>query len=366
MYDLDLLDDTSERVKMKQLAIQTCIGMISRVISQSEFRVKENGDYKKDELYYRLNVRPGENMSAAHFWQTVIYKLIMDNECLIVQSDTQDLLIADDFNRVEYGIMGDLFKNVTVKNYTFKRAFEMRDVIYLEYGNEELSRIMDGVYADYGELIGRLLDFQKHKNQIRSTVSMEDVSSKDPKTREKMQKFLDDMYGSVRKNSFAIVPQQKGFEYEEHTSGAGSGQSVDEINKATNGFLDSIAKAMGIPTGLLHGELADVESQTRNFMTFCIDPLIAKIKDELDAKLIKKQEYLNGKCFDIKRVSYSNIFDVATAADKLRSAGLYNGNELREKLGDEKVDDPILDRYYITKNYTEDSSSDEGGEEDED
>lgn len=67
MYDLDLLDDTSERVKMKQLAIQTCIGMISRVISQSEFRVKENGDYKKDELYYRLNVRPGENMSAAHF-----------------------------------------------------------------------------------------------------------------------------------------------------------------------------------------------------------------------------------------------------------------------------------------------------------
>lgn len=359
MYDLDLLEDTSNRVQMKQLAIQTCVGMISRTISQSEFRIKKDGEYKKDETYYRLNVRPGENMSSSFFWETVVYKLIHDNECLIVQADTGDLLVADDFSRVEYGIMGDKFKGVTVKNYTFKRTFDVRDVIYLKYDNENLSRILDTVYSDYGELIGRLLDFQKHKNQIRATVGIDANKPMDKDTQERMQKFINNMYGAVKNKSFPIVPQQKGFTYEEHSSGGSSGQTVEEINKATNGFMDSVAKSLGIPIGLLHGDLADVESQTRNFMTFCIDPLIEKIKDELNAKLIGKREYLNGKHFDIKRVSYSNMFDVATAVDKLRSAGVMNGNELREELGMEKVDDPILSEYFITKNYRQDSE--EGG-----
>lgn len=359
MYDLDLMDETSERVQMKNLAIQTCVNMIARTISQSEFRIKENGEFNRDELYYRLNVRPGENTSAAVFWEKIIYKMMWDNEALVVQSDGGDLLVADDFTRNDYGIMGDKFKGVRVKNYTFSRTWDVRDVIYFKYNNDKLTKLLDGVYSDYGELIGRLIDFQKHKNQIRATVDMENVSGKDDKTKEKLQKFIDSMYGAVKKNPFAIVPQQKGFTYEEHTSGGSSGQSVDEINKATDGFMDDVAKAMGIPIGLLHGDLADVESQTRNYMTFCIDPLIKKIEDELNAKLISKKEYLNGKHMDIKRVSYSNMFDVATAVDKLRSAGVMNGNELREQLGMEKVDDPILTTYVITKNYTEDS---EGGD----
>lgn len=363
MYDFDLLEDTSERIKAKQLAIQTCVSMIARTISQSEFRVKKDDKTLKDEMYYRLNVRPNKNMSAAHFWQTVIYKLIHDNECLIVQSDTDDLLIADDFDRREYGILADTFKTVTVKDYTFKRTFKMEDVIYIEYDNENLSKLMDGVYADYGELIGRLFDFQKYKNQIRASVDIENVNAKDPETQNKIQKFIDNVYESAKKKSFALFPQQKGFTYKEHSSGGQSGQSVEDINKITNGFLDQIAKALGIPPGLLHGEMADVEKQTRNFMTFCIDPLLEKIKDELNYKFISKKEFLNGKKLDIRRVTYSNMFDVATAVDKLRSAGVMNGNELREELGKEGIDDPILTEFFITKNYSEQGGDSQSGEE---
>lgn len=363
MYDFDLLEDTSERIQAKQLAIQTCVNMIARTISQSEFRVKKDDKTLKDEMYYRLNVRPNANMSAAHFWQTIIYKLIHDNECLIIQSDTEDLLIADDFDRREYGILPDTFKDVTVKDYTFKRTFKMKDVIYLEYDNENLSKLMNGVYADYGELIGRLFEFQKYKNQIRSTVGMENVGAKDQKTRDNMQDFIENMYSAIKKKSFAIVPQQKGFEYSEHSSGGQSGQSVEDINKVTNGFLDQIAKALGIPPGLLHGEMADVEKQTRNFMTFCIDPLLEKIKDELNYKFISKKDFLEGKKLDIRRVTYSNMFDVATAVDKLRSAGVMNGNELREELGKERLDDPILTEFFITKNYSEQGGDNQSGEE---
>lgn len=131
MLDFDLIEDTSKKIHMKQLAIQTCINVIGRTISQSEFYVKKDKKIVKDEMYYRLNVRPNPNMSASHFWQTVVHKLIYNNECLIIQSDTEDLLIADSFTRIEYALVNDSFKDVTIKDYTFSRTFQMSDVFFI-------------------------------------------------------------------------------------------------------------------------------------------------------------------------------------------------------------------------------------------
>ncbi|MGN7397558.1 hypothetical protein [Peribacillus frigoritolerans] len=96
---------------------------------------------------------------------------------------------------------------------------------------------------------------------------------------------------------------------------------------------------MGIPIALLHGDMADVEKPTRNYMTFCIDPFLKKIRDELNAKMIDKKEFLAGKKVETKRASYSNMFDVATAVDKYK--------------------------YFIIKNYQESSEAIKGGEKNE-
>ena len=37
-------------------------------------------------------------------------------------------------------------------------------------------------------------------------------------------------------------------------------------------------------------------------------------------------------------------------ADKLRQDGIYNVNELREKVGDDRIPQPWADEYSITKN----------------
>ncbi|MGE6380001.1 phage portal protein [Peribacillus muralis] len=365
MFDFDLIQDTSKKIHMKQLAIQTCINMIGRTISQSEFYVKKDKKIVKDEMYYRLNVRPNPNMSASQFWQTVVHKLIYDNECLIIQSDTEDLLIVDSFTRVEYALVNDSFKDVTIKDYTFSRTFQMNDVIYLEYSNKKLSTLFDGLYSDYGELFGRIIEFQNRKNQIRGLVDVEAITDKSEKGQEKLQNYINKIYNAFTYKSVAIVPQQKGFKLEEMKNTTQL-QSVDEVAKVIDGFLDQVAKALGIPVSLLHGDMADVEKPTRNYMTFCIDPFLKKIRDELNGKMIDKKEYLAGMKMETKRVSYSNMFDVATAVDKLRASGTFNGNELREALGEERVEnDPMLDKYVITKNYQESSEALKGGEKNE-
>jgi HK97 family phage portal protein len=363
LFDLEIFESTSNRLHMKKLAVDTCASFLARTISQSEFRIKEDGQYKKDELYYKLNVRPNKNMTASTFWQEVVYKLIYDNECLIIQADDEDLLIADDFVHNQYAVYEDTFSKVLVKDFEFKRLFKQSEVLHLRYSNEKLSPLIDSLYKDYGDLFGRLLNSQKRKNQVRSTVSMDMQTAKSEKSLVKLQEFINKMYKAVDEKDVAIIPQMPGFEYKEHFSGGGNGvQSVDEINKVTNGFFDQVATALGIPITLIHGNMADVEKVTKNYMMYTINPLLKKIRDEANAKFFDKKDFLNGTRLEVRAVSYQNIFDLATAIDKLRSSGVVNGNEIRAELGLDIVDELIMQNYFITKNYQDGSEAVKGGE----
>jgi HK97 family phage portal protein len=362
MFDVEMFQDNSNRVHMKRLAIDTCASFLGRTISQSEFRIKNGDKFEKNELYYRLNVRPNKNMTASTFWQTVITKLIYDNECLIIQADDDDLLIADDFEHNEYAVMEDTFIKVKVKEYEFKRSFRQKEVIHLRYSNEKLSPLIDGLFTDYGDLFGRILNSQKRKNQIRGTVDMDMIAAKSREQQAKLQEFIDNMYKAISEKDVAIIPQQPGFKYAETSGGtSGSGQSVEEINKVTNGFLDQVAMAIGIPVSLLHGDMADVEKQTKNFMMFTVSPLLKKVKDEANYKFFSKSDYLKGKKIEVKSISYNSLFDMATSIDKLVSSGAFTGNEIRQEAGYEASADPNLDKHYITKNYQEMDSA-KGGE----
>ncbi|PGZ08887.1 phage portal protein [Bacillus cereus] len=362
MVDLDLIADTANRVHMKRLAIDTCVSFLGRTISQSEFRVRHGKAFEKNELYYRLNVRPNKNMTASTFWERFIRKLIYDNECLVIQADDGDLLIADGFQHNEYAVFEDTFTDVIVKDYTFKRSFKQSEVIHLKYRNDKLSPLIDGLFADYGDLFGRILNSQKRKNQVRGTVDMDMIGAKTEEQIAKLQEFIDNMYKAIGTKDIAIVPQQKGIKYDEVYNGSANGPSVEEINKVTNGFLNQVAMSIGIPTALLYGEMADVEKQTKNYMLFTVNPLLKKLSDESNVKFFEMKDYLGGQRIEIKSVSYQSIFDLATSIDKLISSGAFTGNEIRLEGGYESSNDPNLDKHYITKNYTQ-MDGEKGGEE---
>ncbi|HDR7621831.1 phage portal protein [Bacillus cereus] len=361
MLDLDLIADTANRLHMKRLALDTCVSFLGRTISQSEFRVRNGKVFEKNELYYRLNVRPNKNMTASTFWERFIRKLIYDNECLVIQADDGDLLIADGFRHNEYAVFEDTFTDVIVKDYTFKRNFKQSEVIHLKYRNDKLSPLIDGLFADYGDLFGRILNSQKRKNQVRGTVDMDMISAKTEEQIAKLQEFIDNMYKSIGSKDIAIVPQQKGINYNEIYNGVANGPSVEEINKVTSGFLNQVAMAIGIPTALLYGEMADVEKQTKNYMLFTVRPLLKKLSDEANVKFFEMNEYLSGQKIEVKAVSYQSIFDLATSIDKLISSSAFTGNEIRSEVDYEDSDDPNLNVHHITKNYTRLDES-EGGE----
>lgn len=351
--DKDLYGSDTEHTASKRMAIESVIGFIARIIIQSEFRIKKKNKYIKDKAYYKFNLKPNKNQSAAVFWYEVVSRLIYDGECLIVQSRSEDLLIAEDFNKKEYAVKEDIFSNVYVKGLELSGTFKRSEVLYFEYGNEELSRLVDSLFYDYGELISRMFETQKMKNQIRSTVDVDSQFLKGEEDQQKLQNFINRTYKAIREKAIAIVPQQKGLKYEEHSKQNSTGQSVDEINKMTNGFLDQVCHAVGLPPNLLKGDMADIENMTRNAMKFCIDPINTIISDELNIRFVDEYDYREGDCINIKRISYRDMFDVAVAVDKLRSSSVADGHELRDEIGLEHSDDPIHDKFILTKNYQE-------------
>ena len=358
MFDTEFFVSASTRIHMKHLAVETCANFLARTISQSEFRVKTNGAYVKDELYYKMNVRPNKNQSATEFWEQVIINMIYDNEVLIIQSDDEDLLIADDFTHNEYAVYEDTFTDVTIGDYTFKRVFKQSEVLHMRYANKNLQPLIDGLYKDYADLFSNVLGSQKRKNQFSSIVSFDSSVAKDEEKMGKLQAYIDKVYKSIRKNTdVALVPEQPGFTYKEHASGT-SNQSVDEINKVTNGFLDQIAMAIGIPAGLLHGDLAGVKEITKSYTVFTVKPMLKKIRDECNSKFFTMKEYLSGSFLEVKIASYESIFDLAVAIDKLVSSGTFNRREIRGEAGFDTPDSEEFDKFYITKNYMEEGKED--------
>ena len=288
LLDLDLTYETGHRAYLKKMALETCINFIGRTISQSVFRIMKKKERQLDDWDYLLNVRPNTDQSAADFWHKFIYTLIYENEVLVILTDTNDLLIADDFTRDEYAVYEDVFRDVTVKDYTFQRTFQMNEVIYITYNNEKLTKFMEGMFDDYADLFGRMIENSLRNNQIRGTVGIDSTQSLDEQNQTKLQNFIDKLFNSFRKNSIALVPKLRGFEYDEVANGQGNGQSIEDLAKIKKSLIDDVANILGIPNALIHGDLAEYETSIKAYVKFCIGPLVKKLSDELNAKLISK------------------------------------------------------------------------------
>lgn len=372
MSEMVLLE-TTNRVYLKNLALNICINYVARTIANSEFRVMKDKRVERSVLYHKLNVRPNTDSSASDFWQRLVYKLIRDNEVLVVVTDTDDLVIADDFQRQRYALYEDRFTDVTIEDYTFQRSFMMGEVLYINYNNEHMASYIDALYNDYGKLFGQMLDNSMRFNQFRGVFKFSDGGALDEDTFERQKKQVERLSQIFENNSVALAPLTEGIEIQDLSSNSAQrDESINNLVKMKRDMIDDVAKILGVPTNLIHGDVADLENTMEAYINFCINPLMKLIADELNAKFFESEEYFSGNYINIVGINRIDPLRNATAGDKLVSSGVYSRNEVREKFGDERVDDPEMDRYMVTRNYQyvddedtiEDNlvDSDEGGE----
>lgn len=358
--EFELVQEESKRLYLKKIAIDTVLNFVSRIMSTARFKISGPESGMEGGWDYILNVRPNLDMSAAFFWQQVFYRLLFDNEVLIVFSDDNQMLIADGFVRREYALYEDVFEGVLVKDYCFQKSFRMSDVIYLEYNNRSLEEITRGLFQDYSELFGRMMEVAMRNNQIRGSVSVDATGSvkgneEEGKTRsQKLQGFIDKVYESFRTNSVAIVPTMKGFSYEEYTNKTQvSNQSVNELTSVMKSLVDDISRIVGVPSALVHGELEKLEYSIKALRQVCTEPLVKKLKDELNAKIFDRKQYAAGNRLEVRGVLPYDIAEMAAQIDKLVASGAFYVDEVRNVLEYDDLPDGEGRKIIRTKNYEE-------------
>lgn len=362
-FEFEELERIFGNLQLKSLAVDKSAEFVARIFAKSEFRYMVENHHVASDWDYILNVRPNKNESASEFWQKVIYRLLTKNEVLIVLSDDKQLLVADAFTRRRYALYDDTFEMVSVRDYTFQRKFAMSDVIFLQYNNNRLQEYVSDLFSDYEKLHTRLVEALARNNQIRGVLATKANGTFDDDKRKKLQRYADNLFKSFTSKTVAIVPTMDGVEYSELTNTVGtSNLSVEELKKLRRQFDDEVADILGLPTALMHGDMADLSNSQKMFNSYCYESLVKKVGDALNHAIVSSAGYANQKKIVIFGEGGLDKFALAENIDKLISSGAMTRNEVRLELGLEAV--PGGDSFLITKNYQGENEIEKGGNED--
>lgn len=353
----------------RKLAVESCIDLIAKTITRCEFQTFKDGQEYRGENYYLLNISPNQNQNASEFIHTLVNRLYMNNECLVIMQDNR-LYIADSFTKTEYAMRDNRYDDVSVGEFKFVKSFFESEVIHLTLNDENIMKTVNGLYSSYGKLIASAMNIYKRSNAKRIVLKGDFLR---PQTAEE-QELINDMFDNQLKSWFeadsagAVFQLQKGYEMDDMSASGKTGQSSQnsrDIRALADDIFDFVAMAFHIPRGLLKGDLAEIEKQTDNFLMFCINPLAELIADEFNKKMYTKQQYLARTYLklDTTRIKVLDVVSLATAFDKLFAIGVNTINDNLRLLGRETIDDDFANQRYVTKNYQtiENVNNEKGG-----
>jgi len=340
----------------KKLAIESCINLISNAVSRSEFTTYQKGNPVRQDNYYLFNVQPNENKSASKFWRDVIHELVYKNECLVIMPKmSNQMYVATNYDKAEYALKGNTYKNVKIGTYALTDTFNERDVMHFELHDEAMKDVIDSMYQTYGDLIAYSTQTYKRSNAKRGALEIPVTYPQDDESQKKLEKLLNEkMKRFFEAENGAVIPLTNGIKYNDLSStGYKTGSDSRDLKALITDIFEYVAIAFQVPPTLLLGSVADTDKALTNFLTFCVNPIAELLNDEINRKFYSKDEYLARTYIklDTSLIKVSDIKDVANALDVLLRTGSNTINDNLKILGREPITDPIGDQRFITKNY---------------
>jgi HK97 family phage portal protein len=281
-------------------------------------------------------------------------KLFEENECLVVETSDNQLLIADSYCKQTYALYGYKFSHVTVDEYTFLRTFEMKDVLFFRLNNEDVRQLINGLHESYGKLAEYAQKaYQKSRGQ-KGIMSISSKASGAPDFEKKLEQMMNERFKTYFGADNAVLPLTDGFEYKEQDRKTYNADSTRDIRAQVDDIFVFTARAFGIPPALILGELSDTSKAIDSMLTFCIDPVCDMIQEEINRKRNGQKNFLAGTFLkiDTKSIKHIDLLAVSTSIDKLISSGAFCINDIRWLVGDEPIDEPWARQHWMTKNYS--------------
>jgi HK97 family phage portal protein len=339
-------------IYVREMAFWSAVNIVANAVSKCEFKTYLNGKEDKGKEYYLWNIEPNKNQNSSRFLNKLIAKLYRDNECLVIEQNGQ-LLVADSFNRKPYALYDDVFTEVRVEDFTFARSFVQSEVLYYQLNEENVRKLINGLYESYSKLIAYSMKAYQRSRGTKGIFKYDTIPVAGTPEREAFDALINKKIKQWMEGDNAALPLGRGQEWKELQHKTYTNESTRDIRAQIDDIFDFTARAFGIPPALLRGDVQDTSKAIDQLLTFCIDPLADMIQEEINRKRNGYDGFSKGTYIkiDTKCIKHVDLLSVATAIDKLIGSGAFCINDIRKAVGDEPIDEPWANQHFITKNY---------------
>lgn len=350
-----------EEIYFRELAFQTAINYIAAAISKCEFKTFEINKEVKKEEYFTLNFSPNTNENSSQFWHKVIEKMFYENTALVVPING-GLYCADSFTVEHSSSYSYKYSGITIETEQLNKTYRADEVFVFKLDNTDIKKLIDGLYSSYGKLLAYAMKSYKKSNATKYKLHISDIKSGDEEFNKEYKEIVQTQLKTFLENDEAIYPEFDGYNLEDISPKSNVKDSSD-IRNLRKDIFETVAQACKIPLSLMLGNITNIKDVINAFITFAIDPLAEMISEELT----RKQGYVSWQKgnyikVDTSVINHIDILDVAEKVDKLIASGSMCVDEIRDKLGIERLNTEFSQTHFITKNYDTAENRLKGGE----
>lgn len=347
------LEELVADICIREMAFWSAVNLISNAVSKCEFKTFVQGKETKGQEYYLWNLEPNKNQNSSGFIHKWIAQLYRNNECLIIEQNGQ-LLVADSFMRKPYALLDDVFTGVAVGDFTFNRSFVQSEVLYWQLHSQDMRKVTNALYSSYSKLLAYSMKAYQRSRGTKGIfeygtlpiAGSEERKAFDAIINEKMKKWLE--------GDNAALPLGGGQKFTELEKKTYASESTRDIRALVDDISDFTAKGFGISPPLLRGDVQGTKDATDNLLTFCIDPLVDHLSEEINRKRSGYAGFAAGTFLqiDTKAIKHVDLLSAATSIDKLIASGAFTINDIRKLVGEQPIDKEFADAHWMTKNYS--------------
>ncbi|MDU2574784.1 MAG: phage portal protein [Finegoldia magna] len=324
---------------LRQYAVHTVVDRIINVCLLAQFQSEDSTNF-----LYKLNYKPNPYENGNEFKRKIITNMIYNGECVIVKP-FDDYYVADSFS---YDEKTKLF-TVTTEYSTIEKTYSVDDVIHVRYNNVEFRNFLNSLSNSYDKLYKRVLEVQMRQQQIRVYAPFKGVSAKNEENSKRFMNFLSGMKKQLENESIAVVPRQDDYDVEEHSQNY-LGRSAEELGTIENMYVKQVANILQVPPLLFSGDLADTSEHSKNFVRWCVKPIMNEIANEFNAKQTKSS--LKNSLITVNTIEcvYVSEFEMARDVEKMIGSGVWTIDDVLVQLGKKRENSKDTTRRYLTKN----------------
>lgn len=339
-------------IYIRELAFWSTVNIIANAVSKCEFKTFLNGKETKGREHYLWNIEPNKNQNSSAFIHKLIAKLYRNNECLVIEQNGQ-LIVADSFNRKPYVLYEDVFSQVQVGDFTFDRTFTQSEVLYYQLNDTNVRELVNRLYDQYANLISYTMKAYKKSRGTKGIFKYDTL----PVPETEQRKMFDDLINNKIKawldGDSAALPLGQGQDWKELQQKTYQTETTRDIRAQIDDIFDFTARAFNVPPALLRGDVQDTSKAIDQLLTFCIDPLCDMLQEEINRKRNGYEGFIRGTYLkiDTSTIKHIDLFDVATAIDKLIGSGAFCINDIRKAAGQEAINEDWAEQHWMTKNY---------------